>query len=154
MEPYSGNPFVTTEIVAASQRRTGVHFHAQAMGIEFNWTLNQKVLFSSALTGKPSRKESFNKYHWDRCVIGTQEDYVMATQHQEWVGALIHGNPWGLKNQCDDPANFAPANNTDYRNVSAYLEVSGATSGRRHVTPTPLDWKPEDAEAQWMKGIC
>ena len=123
MEPYSGNPFVNTEIVEASQRHVGVQFHVQAMVVEFGWTLNQDVLFSSALTGKPSRKESFNEYHWDHCVIGNQEDYVMATQHQEWVGTLMHGNLWSLKNQCDDLAIFAPANNTDYRNVSGYLEA-------------------------------
>ena len=72
-------------MVEASQRHVGAQFHVQAMGVEFNWTLNQEVLFSSARTGKPSRKESFSEYHCDRCLIGNQEDYVMATQHQEWL---------------------------------------------------------------------
>ena len=88
MEPHSGDPFVNQEIVAADQKHIGAHFYAQAMGVEFNWTLNQEVLFSSALTGKPSRKEAFAEYRWGRCVIGNQEDYVPATQHDEWIGAL------------------------------------------------------------------
>ena len=50
MEPYSGNPFVNIELVEASQRHVGVHLHVQSMGVEFNWTLNQEVLFSSVLT--------------------------------------------------------------------------------------------------------
>ena len=46
MEPYSGNPFV-------------VQIYVQALGIEFNWTINQEVMFSTALMGRPLRKEAF-----------------------------------------------------------------------------------------------
>ena len=87
MEPYSGNPFVNQEIVSPDQR-IGVRFYAQAMGIDFKSALYQEMLFSCALTGKPSRKEAFGEYRWDCCVIGNQEDYVKTNQHGEWIGAL------------------------------------------------------------------
>ena len=38
-----------------------------ALGTYFNWTLNQETVFSSALTGKPVRKEEFSQYCWKRC---------------------------------------------------------------------------------------
>ena len=34
------------------------------------------MLFSSALTGKPTQKEEFSEYRWKRCVIGTRDDYL------------------------------------------------------------------------------
>ena len=101
----------------------GVQFAVQAMGMNFNWTLNQSMLFSSALTGKPARTEEFNEYCWKRCVIGTGEDYVEATKHPEWEIALQHGNLWEFKNRNDDTMILAPANKTDYNNVSAHLEA-------------------------------
>ena len=93
------------------------------MGTNFHWTLTQEMLFSAALTGKPARKEDFAQYCWKRCVIGTREDYADATAHLEWEFALQRGNLWELKNCNDDALILAPANNTDYNNVSAYLEV-------------------------------
>ena len=78
------------EMVPSDKRFVCVRFYAHAMGVDFNWTLNQEMLFSFALTGKPSRKEVFGEYHWRYCVIGTREDYVMATAHNEWVTALKH----------------------------------------------------------------
>ena len=54
MEPYSDNPFVNQERIDQSMRHVVIRFSAQALGVEFNWALNQEVLFSSALTGKPS----------------------------------------------------------------------------------------------------
>ena len=93
------------------------------MGVDFNWTLNQEMLFSFALTGKPARKEAFGAYLWKNCVIGTREDFVMATTHQQWVTAPKHGNLRDLKNMSDDTLILAPANNTDYAYVAAYLEA-------------------------------
>ena len=124
MEPYSGNPFVYLELVPSEKRYIGVRFDAQSMGMIFNWTLNQEMLFSSALTGKPVRKEAFSEYRWRCCVIGTRNDYVMATTHKEWVQCLQIGNLWELKNRCDETMVLAPANNTEDNHVSAYLEAS------------------------------
>ena len=56
-------------------------------------------------------------------MIGSREDYVKATTHNEWVTALKHGNLWDLKNLCDGVMILAPASNTDYAYVSAYLEA-------------------------------
>ena len=82
-----------------------------------------KIVFSPALTGKPARKEDFAQYWWKRCVIGTREDYAPVATHEEWEVALQSGNLHLLKNQNDDTLRLAPANNTDYFNVAAYLEA-------------------------------
>ena len=44
------------------------------IGTNFNWTLNQEIVFSAALTGKPLRKQEFQQYCWKRCVIGASRD--------------------------------------------------------------------------------
>ena len=87
------------------------------MGVEFNWTLNQEVLFSSVLTGKPSRKESFNEYHWDCCVIGNPCNLCTGQQHRLQKRIGISRSLPGL-------------------------HLAGSMS---HLCP--LGWKLEDAEA-------
>ena len=54
-------------------------------------------------------------------MIGTRDDCVMATTHREWLLALPQGKLWELKNRCDERKRLAPANNTDYNHVSAYI---------------------------------
>ena len=112
MESYTGNPFVNQEMVDWSLRH-----------IEFNWTLNQEVLFSTTLPGKPLRKEAFNEYKWDRYAIGFQDNSPPATQYPACLTALNQGKLWDLRTRNNELLIFAPANNTDYSNVSAYLEA-------------------------------
>ena len=66
----------------------GVRFDLQAMGTTFSFTLNQEMLFSLALTGRPLRKIAFNEYRWNCCVIGTRDEYVPATTHKEWMFSI------------------------------------------------------------------
>ena len=94
-------------------RFVGAQLAVMAMGMNFNCNLNQELLFSSALTGKPARKEDLSEHRWKRCVIGTRDDYVEATRHLEWEVALQCGNLWQLKNRNDDTMVLAPPNNTD-----------------------------------------
>ena len=123
MAPYSGRPFRHQEMVSSNERIRSVKFYAHAMGVEFYWTLNQEMLFSFALTARPSRKEVFGEYRRKSCVIGIREDYVEATAYREWIATLEHSNLWELKNARDDALILSPANNTDYANVSACLEA-------------------------------
>ena len=88
-------------------------FDVQAMGMVFHWTLNQELLFSAALTGKPVRKEDYAEYRWERCLVGSREDYAEANKFPEWEAALQTVNPWELKNRHDDVQLLAPLNNTD-----------------------------------------
>ena len=81
------------------------------------------MLFSFALTGKPSRKEAFAEYRWNCCVIGSREEYARANEFGEWLFALEHGNLWELKNRCDDALVLAPANHIDCAHVSGCLEA-------------------------------
>ena len=66
------------------------------MGVNFNWALNQEMLFSFALTGKPL----------ERIFAFVFEDYVVAlthsTSHKERINALKDGDLWELKNMSDD----------------------------------------------------
>ena len=55
MELYSGHIFPAYELVRTSDRH-GTRLQIRAIGVQFNWTLNQEVVFSAALTGKPRRK--------------------------------------------------------------------------------------------------
>ena len=87
--------------MSSDKRHLGAQFGVQAI-TNFHWTLNQEALFSSALMGKPARKEDFEQYCWKRCVIGSRVDYVEATAHLEWDFALQHGNLWELKKGNDD----------------------------------------------------
>ena len=105
----SGNPFVNQEMVGQSLRHVAVRFSEQALGVGFNWTLKQEALFSTALTGKPLRKEAFNACKWDRCAVGFQENSAPATQHQAWITALHQGTLWDLKTRSNDALIFAPA---------------------------------------------
>ena len=95
----------------------------QAMGTNFNWTLNQEIVFSAALSGKPVRKEDFSQYCWKRCVIGTSRDYAMALYKDDWDAALRRGDLSMLRDVSDEALIFCPANNTEYLNMAAYLEA-------------------------------
>ena len=67
--------------------------------------MNQEVLFSTALTGKPLRKEAFSEYRWDRCAVGFQ-DSVPATQHPAWIVALNQGKLRDRKTRNNEQLNF------------------------------------------------
>ena len=43
-------------LVPTSDRHHGTRLQARAIGVQFNWTLSQEVVFSAALTGKPRRR--------------------------------------------------------------------------------------------------
>ena len=95
----------------------------KAIGTHFHWTLNQEIVFSAALTGKPLRKQQFQQYCRKRCVIGTKSDYAHGLFKEEWSEALRHGDLNSLQVDRRDPMIFCPANNTEYLNVAAYLEA-------------------------------
>ena len=71
-EYYSGHVFSTLELVPVVDRHHGTTLQIRAIGFQFNWTLNQEVVFSAALTGKPKKKLYFSQYCWKRCAIGTK----------------------------------------------------------------------------------
>ena len=110
-------------LAPSEYRYDGTMLTMQALGTQCNWTLNQEIVFSSALTGQPVRKEEFAHYCWKRCVIGTQSDYAMALFRDEWEHALQRRDRRMLKDAYDNPSVFCPANNTEYLNVAAYLEA-------------------------------
>ena len=124
MELYTGHIFPAYELVPTSDRHHGTRLQIRAIGVQFNWTLNQEVVFSAALTGKPRRKQFFSQCCWKRCVIGTKSDYASAVNRVEWQQALQHGDlPSLQQTDSKDPMIFSPANNTEYLNVAAYLEA-------------------------------
>ena len=130
-ELYTGHVFPAYELVPTGDRHHGTRLQWRAIGVQFNWTLNQEIVFSAALTGKPLRKQHFSQNCWKRCVIGTKSDFSQALNKAEWCKALRHGNLSSLQ-QGDgkDPMVFGPANNTEYLNVSAYLEAFGDIFGQ------------------------
>ena len=136
-EYYSGHVFTTLEMVPVVERHHGTTLQMRAIGSQFNWTLNQEVVFSAALTGKPKKKLYFSQFCWRRCVIGTKHDYAPALSGPEWQYALSHGDLLSLQEEdCNDLLIFCPANNTEFLNVAAYLEAFGVTSGQQPLTTT------------------
>ena len=119
-ELYKGHIFPAYELVPTSDRHHGTRLQIRAIGVQFNWTLSQEVVFSAALTG---RKQFFSQCCWKRLVIGTKSDYSSALNRVDWQQALQHGDLLSLQ-QADnkDPMIFSPANSTEYLNVAAYLE--------------------------------
>ena len=123
-EYYSGQVFPTLELVQSVERHHGAELQIRALGSQFNWTLNQEVVFSAALTGKPKKKLYFSQYCWKRCAIGTRLDYATALSRQEWQHALYHGDLPSLQQEDSrDPLIFSPYNNTEFLNVAAYMEA-------------------------------
>ena len=77
-----------------------------ALGGELAWTLNQEIVFSTALTGRPKKKLFFSQYK------------------QEWEFALMKGDLHGLQSfDTKETIVLSPYNNTEYLNVAAYLEA-------------------------------
>ena len=124
MELYSGHIFPAYELVPTSDRHHGTRLQIRAIGVQFNWTLHQEVVFSAALTGKPRRKQFFSQCCWKMCVIGTRLDFSSAVNRVEWQQALQHGDLQSLQQpDSKDPMIFSPANNIEDLNVAAYLEA-------------------------------
>ena len=73
-ELYTGHVFPAYELVPTADRHHGTRLELRGIGDQFNWTLNQEIVFSAALTGKPLRKQQFSQYRWERCAIGTKSD--------------------------------------------------------------------------------
>ena len=73
--------------------------------------------------GNQLGKNTFNDYLWDRCAIGTQSQGAVANTYQKWINAMSGGRLWDRCSQSSELMFLAPANNTDYNNVSAYLEA-------------------------------
>ena len=144
-EYYSGHVFTTLEMVPVIERHHGTTLQMRAIGSQFNWTLNQEVVFSAALTDKPKKKLYFSQYCWRRCVIGTKHDYAPALSRPEWQYALSHGDLPSLQEEdCNDPLIFSPANNTEFLDVAAYLEAFWGyiwpTASHNNVPPHD-EWK-------------
>ena len=117
---YTGHNFPACELDPTADRHQSTRLQIRAIGVQFNWTLNQEVVFSAALTGKPRRKQHFSQYCWKRCVIGTKTDYSSAMNRVEWQQALQHGDLQSLQQaNSKDPMISCPANNTEYLNVAA-----------------------------------
>ena len=94
---YSGHIFPAYELAPTADRHHGTRLQIRAIGGQFNWALNQEIVFSAALTGKPRRKQSFSQYCWKRCVIGTKFDYASAVSRVDWQQALNHGDLQSLQ---------------------------------------------------------
>ena len=136
-ESYSAQVFPTLELVQSTERHHGTELQMRALGSQLKWTLNQEVVFSAALMGKPKKKLYFSQYCWNRCSIGTKQNYASALSRPEWQNALYHGDLPSLQQEdSSDPLIFSPYNNTEFVNVAAYMEAFGATSGRQHLTTT------------------
>ena len=88
-EYYSGHCFAIPELTPGVDRHHGTRVKMNALGGEFAWTLNHEVVFSAALTGRSKRKLFFPQYCWNRCVVGTTDDYALASSKQEWELALL-----------------------------------------------------------------
>ena len=58
-EFYTGRHFAVPELIPGEERHHQTNLKLNALGGEFLWTLNHEVLFSSALTGRPKRKDRF-----------------------------------------------------------------------------------------------
>ena len=58
-ELYTGHIFPAYELVPTAHRHHGTRLQLRAIGVQFNWTLNQEIVFSAAVTGKPLRKTTF-----------------------------------------------------------------------------------------------
>ena len=145
LEYYSGHVFPTLELVPIRDRHHGTTMHLLAIGSQLNCTLNQEVVFSAALTGKPKKKLYFSQYYWKRCVIGTKFDYATSLSRPEWHHALSHGDLLSLQqSDSKDPLIFCPANNTEFLNVAAYLEAFWGyiwpTASQGNVPPHD-EWK-------------
>ena len=124
MEYYSGHIFPAYELAPTDDRHHGSRLELRAIGVQFDWTLNQEIVFSAALTDKPRRKQFFSQCCWKRCIIGTKHDSASAVSRPEWQQALSHGDLPGLQQTgSKDPLIFGPANHTEYLNVAAYLEA-------------------------------
>ena len=144
-EYYSGQVFPTLELVKVVERHHGTNLQLRALGTQFSWTLNQEVVFSAALTGKPKKKLYFSQYCWKRCAIGTKYDYATALSRPEWQQALSHGDLPSLQQEdCKDPLIFSPYNNTEFLNVAAYMEAFWGyiwpTASHNNVPPHD-EWK-------------
>ena len=58
-EYFTGHLFPALELVPIVDRHHGTRLQIRAIGPQFNWTLNQEIVFSAALTGKPEKKLFF-----------------------------------------------------------------------------------------------
>ena len=108
-EYHSGQVFPTLELVQVVERHHGTNLQLRALGSQFNWTLNQEVVFSAALTGKPKKKLYFSQYCWKRRASGAKYDYATALSRPAWQHALSHGDLPSLQQEdCKDPLIFSP----------------------------------------------
>ena len=129
-EYYSAQVFPTLELVQSVERHHGTELQLRALGSQFNWTLNQEVVFSAALTGKPKKK---------------LYDNAAALSRQEWQHALYHGDlPSSQQEDSSDPSIFSPFNNTEFVNVAAYMKAFWSyiwpTASHNNVPPHD-EWK-------------
>ena len=145
MEYYTGHIFPAYEVVPTADRHHGTRLQIRAIGVQFDWTLNQEIAFSAVLTGKPRRKQFFSQYCWKRCVIGTKFDYASAVSRVDWQQALNHGDLLSLQQpDSKDPLIFSPANHTEYLNVAAYLEAFCGyiwPTSCHHNVPQHEEWR-------------
>ena len=144
-DSYSAQVFPTLELVQSTERHHATELQMRALGSQLKWTLNQEVVFSAALTGKPKKKLYFSQYCWNRCAIGTKNDYPTALSRPEWQNALYHGDLLSLQQEdYSDPLIFSPYNNTDFVNVAAYMEAFWGyiwpTASHNNVPPHD-EWK-------------
>ena len=123
-EYYTGRHFAVPELVPGVDRHHETKLKLNALGGEFLWTLNHEIVFSTAMTGRPTRKAFFSQYCWKRCAVGTTEEYDIATNKKEWEISLMKGDLYGLQTyETRETIVLCPVNNTEYLNVVAYLEA-------------------------------
>ena len=93
------------------------------MCVEFNWTLNQEIMVSTAVTGKPQRRSSFWNYMWHSCVAGAGDVWKPVTESRTWIDLISDE---------DETLILSPLDNSDCLNVCA------GNSFVANVAETPL----------------
>ena len=152
-EYYTDHLFPALELVPMVDRHHGTRLDLRAIGSQFNWTLNQEVVFSAALTGKPKKKLYFSQYCWKRRVIGTKYDNATAVSKPEWQHALSHGDLQSLQQPDCRSTDLLPS---QQHRISECGRVSRSVLGL-HLA-NRLSWKRatarmEDNQAQRLEGI-
>ena len=103
---------------------TGKIFQKQELkDSELSYVAVRCTLHVMGIESQPERRQAFGEYLWSCCAIGTSHQNAPANNYQVWLELLTSGRLWALHSQTGELLILVPANNTDYNNVSAYLEA-------------------------------
>ena len=80
--------FPALEMVPIVDRHHALRLQRRAIGTQFNWTLNQKIVFTEQLSLAPQGSCSSRNVCWKRCVRETKYDFASAVC-PSWSGNLL-----------------------------------------------------------------